>query len=360
MRPFFLVLGFLLCISTIDAQPGRKTENVIFITLDGLRWQELFMGSVDSLLFDKTYTHDTARLAAKFWAENPEERRRKLMPFFWSVIQEKGQLYGNRQFGNKVDCANRMWFSYPGYNEILCGKPDDARINSNSKVPNPNVTVLEFLHSKPAFRDRVAAFGSWDVFPFIINRERCGFPVNAGFEPVEGWDLTCTEKTLNKMQRETPSPWNSVRLDAFTHNYAMEHLKKYKPRLLYIAYGETDDFAHDGRYDFYLEAAYNTDQLIAEIWDLVQSHPDYRDKTTLFITTDHGRGHTPKDHWKHHGIKIEDAGEIWFAVIGPDTPARGELKTSGQWYQAQSAATVARLLGEVFPEGKPVEAVFRP
>jgi len=360
MRHLSLFLTMFFFSAALMGQAVRKTENVLFVTLDGLRWQELFSGAVDSLLFDKTYTHDTARLASKFWADTPEERRQKLMPFFWSVIQAQGQLYGNRQHGNKVDCSNQMWFSYPGYNEILSGKPDDARINSNSKTPNPNVTVLEHLHRKPAFQGKVAAFGSWDVFPFIINRARCGFPVNAGFEPVAGWDLTCTEETLNKMQRETPSPWNSVRLDAFTHNYAVEHLKKYRPRVLYIAYGETDDFAHDGRYDFYLEAAYNTDRLIAELWEMVQSHPDYRDKTTMFITTDHGRGHTPKETWKHHGIKIQDAGDVWFAVIGPDTPATGEMRVPGQWYLAQSASTVARFLGEVYPEGKPVTQMFRP
>ncbi|MGI8992391.1 MAG: hypothetical protein ACR2I2_22775, partial [Bryobacteraceae bacterium] len=40
--------------------------------------------------------------------------------------------------------TNGLNFSYPGYSETLCGFAD-PRIKSNDKVPNPNVTVLEWL-----------------------------------------------------------------------------------------------------------------------------------------------------------------------------------------------------------------------
>jgi hypothetical protein len=56
----------------------------------------------------------------------------------------------------------------------LCGFAD-PRIASNDKIPNPNVTVLEWLHNKPEFRGKVAAFGAWDTFPAIFNAERPGF-----------------------------------------------------------------------------------------------------------------------------------------------------------------------------------------
>ena len=38
----------------------------------------------------------------------------------------------------------------------------DPRIDSNDKIPNPNITVLEWLNTLPAYRGRVAAFGAWD------------------------------------------------------------------------------------------------------------------------------------------------------------------------------------------------------
>ena len=93
------------------------------------------------------------------------------MPFLWNVVAEDGQLYGNRTFGNKVNCSNLQLISYPGYSEMLTGFAD-PRVHSNKKVVNPNATVLEFLNRQKEFRDRVAAFATWDAFPYILSEER--------------------------------------------------------------------------------------------------------------------------------------------------------------------------------------------
>ena len=343
----------LALFGTLSAQ---KTENVILITFDGLRWQELFFGADSLLIDDSGYVEKPEGLVEDYWHTDYQKRREMLMPFFWNTIAKEGQLYGNRTLGSKVNCSNQMWFSYPGYNEILCGFADDERINSNDKLPNPNVTVLEYLNSQKKYKDQVYAFGSWDVFDYIINEQRSGIPVNNGFEKATG-DLTEIEKFLNKIQDEVRSPWGSVREDVFTHHYAMECLKKEKPKVLYISYGETDDYAHNGKYDQYLWSATQTDAYIREIWDWVQSTPEYKNKTTLIISTDHGRGTQPKDTWRSHGTKIANADQIWIAVMGPDTPSTGVIKSDKQYYQNQIANTVAGFLGENYKEskaGKPI------
>ncbi len=46
-----------------------------------------------------------------------------------------------------------------------------------------------------------------------------------------------------------------------------------------------------------------------------------------------------------HGTKVSGSNQIWFAVLGPDTPAKGEMKEAGQYYQNQVAKTAATLLG---------------
>lgn len=340
----------------------RKTENVMIITFDGLRWEELFGGAVDSLMNDKLFVEDTTALKKRFGGKTPEERRNTLMPWMWQTVAKQGQLYGNRLLGNKVDVSNPHWFSYPGYNEILTGYGDPT-INSNDKIENKHVTILEWLNQKPAFQGKVAFFGSWDVFPYIVNEKRSGIPVNAGFRPAEGSGLSQREVFLNELQTQIPSPWSSVRLDAFTHHYALEYMKRKHPRVMQIAFGETDDFAHEGHYDKYLQSAYQTDAMIGELWKYVQSDPFYAGKTTFIITTDHGRGHTPKSAWKSHGKEHKDSHSIWFAVIGPDTPATGEMKKSGQWRQNQVASTVAALLGleytNSFTVGKPVVEMIK-
>lgn len=355
------LLILLLSVSIISNAQKGKTENIFIITLDGFRWQELFSGADSALVGNKEYVQNPESLKKEFWSASAEERRKTLMPFFWSTIASEGQLYGNRSYENKVNCSNKMWFSYPGYNEILTGAADDERINSNSKINNPNITVLEHLNKTSAFRDKVAAFGSWDVFPFIINEERSGIPVNGGYENVSGPSLTEREKLLNELQISLPKLWGSVRLDGFTHYYALEYLKKNTPRVVFIGYGETDDFAHGGKYDEYLKSARQTDAFIKDLWQWTQSQPKYKGKTTFLITTDHGRGTIPLDTWRSHGSKYNGTDQIWFAVIGPDTPGKGEMKEAAQYYQNQLARTAAGFLGVEFSntqrEGKPIEAM---
>jgi hypothetical protein len=350
IRAFVAALLLWLMPAGSAGQRAYQTDNVILITLDGLRWQELFTGADSLLLQQRRYVRDPSSIRSEFWRSTAQERRRVLLPFFWGTIASQGRLYGNRALGSRVDVTNAHRFSYPGYNEILTGFAD-PRINSNGKVANPNRTILEFAQQLAGFRGRVAAFGSWDVFPFIINEERSGVPVNAGFHTAPGADLSSLETALNQLQPQTHSPWSSVRLDVFTHNYAFEYLKRRRPRLLYVAYGETDDFAHDERYDFYLQAARRTDGFIREIWQWLQSDADYRQRTTLIITTDHGRG--SGENWNTHGAEVAGAEHIWIAVLGPDTTPLGET-IDGQFHQNQIAATVAQLLRLNYTADRPI------
>ena len=345
MKKVLFPILILLLVAVKAIGQDNHTTKVVLITLDGLRWQELFTGADPLLITNKVYVHDTTALKSSFWRNSAKERREALMPFLWKEVSKLGQLHGNRALGSKVDLTNTMWFSYPGYNEILSGKADDSRIDSNDKVNNPNTTILEIANSDPRYTGKVAAFGSWDVFPFIVNKERSKVPVNAGFEIAKGEDLTEREEFLNQLQPQIPSPWGSVRLDAFTHHYALEHMKKTLPQLIYIAYGETDDFAHDGDYQAYLNSARNTDNLIKELWEFTQKEAFYKGHTVFIITTDHGRGTHPLKTWKDHGNKVNGTGQVWFIAFGNQVKPMGEVDTNEQLYSNQIAPTVLDLLG---------------
>lgn len=332
------ILSFTVILILLTAGvPSLKAQNsndqkVIIVTLDGLRWQELFTGADAKLIGNEKYVSDSLSLKKKFWQDTPKERREALMPFVWNEIVKMGRIHGNREVGSKMNLTNNMWFSYPGYNEILTGQPDDERIDSNSKIPNPNVTILEKLNKSNAYRGKVAAFGSWDVFPYIVNEQRSGVYVNAGFEPAKGENISEIELFLNKAQPNTPSPWGSVRLDIFTHQYALEYMKRMHPDIVYIAYGETDDFAHNGNYQAYLNSAHSTDQFLKELWSYTQSDPHYRGRTTFILTTDHGRGTEPLDTWRSHGTDIEGADEVWLMAYGAEIETLGEVKEEEQLY----------------------------
>ncbi len=349
-------LLFLLFISiAIDANAQKKADNIIIITTDGLRWQEVFKGMDSAIANNKKFNQDdSAYIYKTYWSNDVTERRKKLMPFLWSGFVSNGQLYGNRNLGNKVDNANRYWFSYPGYSEIMTGYPDTA-INSNGFPPNPHVTVLEFLNQQPSLKNKVAAFGAWDAFDRILNQERSGIPVFSAFDKMGGNKPTANEKLLNAMNNDAHKPFGTAEcLDVFTHYGAMEYLKARKPKVLYIAYGETDEWAHSGQYRSYLDAAHQVDAWIKKLWDFLQNDPQYKNNTTLLFTTDHGRGDIKKEEWTSHNNSIQDSHEIWFGVMGPTVSAKGEMKTNAQLYQKQFAQTIAKLLGYTFTATHPV------
>jgi len=363
LRVFPLALIALLVPSN-HAEAGNlplKTKNVFLIVTDGFRWQEVFTGAEEALI-DKTNggVRDLEAVRKKFWRATPEARRQALLPFVWSEIALRGQIYGNQLQGSVARVTNDKRFSYPGYNEMLTGHAD-ARIDSNKKIPNPNITVFEWLQGRPGFEKRVAALATWDVFPSIFNCGRSGIPIWPSWSTSPAGIIPSPR--LTQLLEDTTPLWPDLILDGFMQQAAIDYIKQKKPRALFLGYGETDEWAHESRYDLYLDSAHNVDRFIKNLWELVQSISQYRGKTTFIITADHGRG-SGRTGWKDHGNKTEGAEGIWIAVLGPDTPPLGErMKTEGVG-QNQIAATIAALLGEdyrsAFPQaGPPMVEVFR-
>lgn len=358
MKKIVVSLVSLVFIITAGHAQQRKTQNLVIITLDGMRWQEIFGGIDSALVANKKFTNDSAQIIKNYSGSNAEEQRKKLFPFLWNTVVQQGQLYGNRWAGSHVNNANPYWFSYPGYNEIFSGYPDTA-VNSNDKILNKNETVLEFINKQPAYKGKVAAFSTWDCFPYILNSQRSGIYVNSDVDSIK---LNAPGlKLVNDMQFLTTRPID-VRPDLLTYFAGREYLKAYKPKVLYIAFDETDDFAHAGMYDQYLKSAHAEDAMIGDLWHTLQSMPEYKGNTTLIITCDHGRGDKIKEEWRSHGSQTEGSNQIWLAVIGPDTKALGEIKNNPQLYQKQYAATIAKLLGLTFkpqhPVGEPIQSIL--
>jgi hypothetical protein len=355
---FVLLAALILPASTARGEAPRRTENVIVVTLDGFRWQELFGGADETLLDAKAGgAADPAGLRRRFWRDSATQRREALLPFFWGTIAQQGQVFGDPTRKATARSTNGLKFSYPGYNELFCGFAD-PRIDANAQKDNPNLSVLEFLHRRPRFKDRVAAFCTWDVFPFIFRSGTNGLKVHAGWVPIQDQPLSDRQRQVNEMMDRLPRYWRDNGFDVITMEAAAEHLRRHKPRVLYIGLGETDEWGHGRRYDLYLGAAFNSDRFLAELWKTLQALPEYRDRTTLIVTTDHGRGSTRVD-WTDHGKKVPGAEFIWIAVLGPDTPPLG-VRANVEVTQGQVAATIADLLGEDFNVASPRAAAPLP
>jgi hypothetical protein len=321
---------------------------VVVVTIDGLRWQEFFTGA-DQAYFKRNDKGEIDPVAKQYSAATPEARRAIVMPFMWSVVARQGQIFGDPSRQSRAHVTNGMWFSYPGYNEMFAGAAD-PRIDSNDKVPNPNVTVLEWLNRRPGFEGRVAAFGAWDVLPSILNTARSRVPVGFGFAPA-GKPVSDREREINQLAADLPAYWRYGTFDAPVVYAAIEQLRSRKPRVLYLMLGEGDEWAHEGRYDLYLDAATRADRFLERIWTTLQSMPEYRGAVTLLVTTDHGRGATTSD-WRDHGRKVPAAENTWFAALGAAVSAQG-VRSNLTVTTAQLAATIAAAVGEDFRQGAP-------
>jgi type I phosphodiesterase/nucleotide pyrophosphatase len=358
LRPATLltILLALLTAAAAHAQSAPQTRNVVLIVSDGLRWQEVFTGADPTLLneahggiWDKE-----ENLRRDFWRDDPTERRRALLPFLWNTVAVRGQIFGNQALGSVARVTNGLAFSYPGYNEMLTGHPD-ARINSNEFGPNPNVSVLEWLNTLPDLQGKVSAHATWSTFKDILNVSRSHLPLQVGWDPPYQGTLTPQQQLLNRLYQSTTRMDDDDVYNAFMQVPLLDSFATHQPRVLFVGYGETDNWAHAGRYDLVLHSAHHFDQFVAELWEHLQALPAYRNTTTFIITTDHGRG-SGLTEWKEHGVEQKGSENIWIAVLGPDTAPLGERSHTGEVHQAQIAATVAAFLGKDFRKAVPAAA----
>lgn len=327
----------------------RKTRNVVLIVVDGLRWQEVFSGADAALLnTEKGGSWAKPEILKRFyWRDNIEERRKALFPFLWGVVATQGQLFGNQHKESVAQVTNGRAFSYPGYNEILTGVPD-PKIDSNEFGPNPNVTVFEWLNRQPDFRGKVAVFGTWNTYKDIFNERRSNLIMHAGWDiPYQDKNLTPRQEMMNDLYRHTTKLDDEDLYDSFLQVALLDFLRSNHPRLLFVGYGEPDNWAHSGRYDLVLESAHGFDHFVEQLWNSLQAIPEYRDQTTFIITTDHGRG-SGLDDWKEHGVEQKGSENIWIAVLGPDTQPLGERANIAPVSQAQISATMAAFFGKDF------------
>ncbi len=343
----------------------RRTRFLILVTADGMRWQELFTGIDAQLMNDKDAGMGSAGvLRDRLWRPNPEERRTALMPFFWGTLAPQGVVLGNVTKGSSIRVTNPFRNSYPGYSELLTGRTQNDVIRGNNPVQNPTPSVFQFLKTRrnlPA--EQAAIFASWDMFHYIAETRRGEIFINAGYEESKLPAGSPRVAELNKLQTEALYVEDSARHDAFTFGLAMEYLKNIQPRLFYIAFDETDDWAHSKRYDRVLQSIQFLDDALRELWSWVQNSPQYRGVTTLIVTCDHGRGSTKED-WNSHGADVRGAEQIWLAVAGPDTPAKGEVMNSPNHYQRDIAPTMLELLGMDYKEfsgveGGPIQEILK-
>ena len=351
-RLFFILLLLPLMLNA----KGDKDSRLIIITIDGLRWQEVFAGAEESLISNEKEVRDVDQLRRFYWRHTPVERRKSLMPFVWNTIATQGTIIGNRNLGSKMQVANKTNISYPGYCEMMTGFVDDA-ITSNDPVSNPHHNVLDAANRDLRYQGSVVMYGSWKSTRYAIHNEEARIPASVSYEKSIAKTQTPVLNMLDRMMEGMPRFWRSEHFDAFTYAYAIETLMADHPKVMWISFGDCDEWAHARKYDLYLDAANATDAFIQDIYNACEADKFYKGKTTYLITCDHGRGEGSE--WANHGSSTKGSEATWIMLLGKGIEAKGETVNNGPFLTKQVAATIANILDIEFTpdDGAPLRHI---
>ena len=243
-------------------QSELKTRDVVLIVSDGLRWQEVFNGPDNSLMNQEHGgVENIDALRRDFSRASPSQSRETVFPFIWKTVARQGQIFGNQEKESIARVANNLAFSYPGYNEMLAGFPD-PHVDKNDFGPNPNVTVFEWLNRIPELHERVAVFGTWETFRDIFNQKRSSLFISTGWDPIARAESPAKQALLDDLYGTTTRLWDDNVYDSFLQPLVLDYVQVHQPRVLFVGYGETDEWAHSGRYDLVLRAAHQFDRFV--------------------------------------------------------------------------------------------------
>ena len=236
------VTALLLIASVHPARTQSPARNVVIITIDGLRWQEMFTGA-DAEYFKRNRTESLAPRRSGSGVRRPRAAR-DADAVHVEHDRSEGQIFGDPSASSRAHVTNGLWFSIPATTRCSPAPPIRGW-TATTRSPNPNMTVLEWLNGRAGVRGtgrRVRLVGRAAV---ILNVGRSRVPVGSGFTPVPARE-TDSERAINELVDRPAAYWDYGAVDAPIVYAALERLRTDKPRVLYVMLGEGDEWAHQG------------------------------------------------------------------------------------------------------------------
>lgn len=105
--------------------------------------------------------------------------------------------------------------------------------------------------------------------------------------------------------------------DEFTFLVAAEVIRRFSPSLMVITFSDME-VAHFGSYSLHLSGIRTVDRLVFELWSLLESLPDYKDKVTMMVQPEFGRdfdGSTTNGFFNHRQDG-ESTRNTWMMCLG--------------------------------------------
>lgn len=315
--------------------PAPQTRAVILVTVDGVRWQEVFGGTdAEQVKLGRVPEAEVATSGAA------------LMPNFHARFVENGVVLGAPGVGQPVQAAPAA-MSLPGYMELLSGHKEELCV-SNRCPATRTPTLLDDMRRRPGGKyDDVAAISSWEVIERAATNDPTGFPMSYG----RGYGITRdkigvdaqSKALLKSTKRRDPFPgYEDYRPDWITGSLALRYLQVKKPKLLFIGLGDADEYGHRGDYRSYQGAIRQFDAFLGQLFAVLDQMGEYGAGATVIVTTDHGRG---AQSFENHGTSYPESRRIWLGAAGGAVPRRGLVAAQAERRLADVAPSIRVMLG---------------
>ncbi len=314
------------------AAAGASCEggSVVLLTLDGVRWQEVFDG-VDARVADTHGLRPAERVSA-----------RELMPNLHRLIAHDGTALGAGPDATAMRASGPNFVSLPGYIELLTGRASSGCAD-NDCARVGTATLFDELAANGC--GRAALFSSWSGIGSAASLLAQTALVSAGRYAGEQRDLLEVDArvsaALTAGEGAGPSAGEGdFRPDVHTAEAGLAYLQAAHPRFLFIGLGETDEYGHADDYRAYLNALRSADAVIGRVAREVFRQIAAGRRSTLLITTDHGRA----DSFAPHGGPYAESSRVWLVAAGSGIATRGIAHSGRARHLADVAPTIRQLL----------------
>jgi hypothetical protein len=315
------------------APGGTSTRSVVLVVLDGVRWQEVFLG------MDRTQLRRIgAPVAEALSAE-------QLLPNLYRHVIARGFALGAPDHGAPVSASGPYFVSMPGYREIFSGAPDGTCTN-NACPRIDRLTVVDQVRAASPRDEDAAVIASWDVLDRTAasRPERAvmstGRDLGANRERIAAASPRCAA-LLEEGHRAGPWPGHGgYRPDRITAPLALAYLEAVRPRFLFVGLGDTDEFAHAYDYRGYLGALQAADRFLGDLIATLD-RLGLLETTSVLVTTDHGRAWN----FHSHGRSEPESGRVFLAGAGGAIPAVGYAEAKPGTTLSVVAPMILGLLG---------------
>jgi hypothetical protein len=292
---------------------------VVLVTIDGVRWQDVFA-----------------------------EHAASELPNLYRLIGRGVALGGP---GAPIRATGPNFVSLPGYREILTGRnAGDCLDNDCDPIAEP--TLLDELRAAgPLDTLDVAAISSWEVIERAASFQPRTIALSSGRHGGASRDrLRVDLDTAQLLERGAQhNAWpgtGDYRPDELTAELALAYLDARRPRVLYVGLGDTDEFGHHGDRAGYAEALRAADRFLGRLMARLDALDARPGETLVVVTADHGRMANFRDHGQG------ESGAVWLVAAGGGIPRRGLLSASPPHRLADIAPTLRALLG-LEPDARP-------